>query len=108
MEFQVRLTRSSEQQIEAIYLWLKDRNPEYADQWFRGLMNLIATLQDKPRRCPLVKENHSISEEIRQILYGKSRNKYRVIFAIRENTVHIIYVRHSAQSSITFNIVDFE
>ncbi|MEA5488776.1 MULTISPECIES: type II toxin-antitoxin system RelE/ParE family toxin [Pseudanabaena] len=108
MEFQVRLTRSSEQQIEAIYLWLKDRNPEYADQWFRGLMNLIATLQDKPRRCPLVKENHSTSEEIRQILYGKSRNKYRVIFAIRENTVHIIYVRHSAQSSITFNIVDFE
>ncbi len=108
MEFQVRLTRSSEQQIEAIYLWLKDRNPEYADQWFRGLMNLIATLQDKPRRCPLVKENHSTSEEIRQILYGKSRNKYRVIFAIREDTVHIIYVRHSAQSSITFNLVDFE
>ena len=46
MEFQVRLTRSSEQQIESIYLWLKERNPEYADQWFRGLMNLIATLQD--------------------------------------------------------------
>jgi plasmid stabilization system protein ParE len=108
MEFQVRLTRSSEQQIEAIYLWLKERNPEYADQWFRGLMNLIATLQDKPRRCPLIKENHSTSEEIRQILYGKSRNKYRVIFAIRENTVHIIYVRHSAQSSINFNTVDFE
>lgn len=108
MEFQVRLTRYSEQQIEAIYLWLKERNPEYADQWFRGLMNLIATLQDKPRRCPLIKENHSTSEEIRQILYGKSRNKYRVIFAIRENTVHIIYVRHSAQSSINFNTVDFE
>lgn len=108
MEFQVRLTRSSEQQIESIYLWLKERNPEYADQWFRGLMNLIATLQDKPRRCPLIKENHSTSEEIRQILYGKSRNKYRVIFAIREDTVHIIYVRHSAQSSINFNTVDFE
>jgi plasmid stabilization system protein ParE len=108
MEFQVRLTRSSEQQIESIYLWLKERNPEYADQWFRGLMNLIATLQDKPRRCPLIKENHSTPEEIRQILYGKSRNKYRVIFAIREDTVHIIYVRHSAQSSINFNTVDFE
>ncbi len=64
MEFQVKLTRSSEQQIESIYLWLKERNPEYADQWFRGLMNLIATLQDKPRRCPLIKENHSTSEEI--------------------------------------------
>ena len=108
MEFQVKLTRSSVQQIESIYLWLKKRNPEYADQWFRGLMNLIATLQDKPRRCPLVKENYSTSEEIRQILYGKSRNKYRVVFAIREDTVHILYIRHSAQSSITFNLLDFE
>ena len=108
MEFQVKLTRSSEQQIESIYLWIKKRNPEYADQWFRGLMNLIATLQDKPRRCPLVKENYSTSEEIRQILYGKSRNKYRVVFAIREDTVHILYIRHSAQSSITFNLLDFE
>jgi plasmid stabilization system protein ParE len=108
MEFQVRLTRSSEQQIESIYLWLKDRNPEYADQWFRGLMNLIATLQDKPKRCSLIKENYSTSEEIRQIFYGKSRNKYRVIFAIREDTVHILYVRHSAQASINFNPLDFE
>ncbi len=108
MEFQVELTRSSEQQIEAIYLWLKARNPEYADQWFRGLMNLIATLQDKPRRCALIKKNHFTSEEIRQILYGKSRNKYRVIFAVREDIVHIVYVRHSAQSSITFDSVDFD
>ena len=108
MEFQVRLTRSSEQQIESIYLWLKKRNPEYADQWFRGLMNLIATLQDKPRRCSLIKENHSTSEEIRQVLYGKSRNKYRVFFAIREDIVHILYILHSAQSSITFNLLDFE
>jgi plasmid stabilization system protein ParE len=108
MEFQVKLTRSAEQQIESIYLWLKEGKPEYADQWFRGVMNAIATLQDKPRRGSLIKENHSTSEEIRQLLYGKSRAKYRIIFAIREDTVHIIYVRHSAQSSITFNIVDFE
>ncbi|MFN7715895.1 MAG: type II toxin-antitoxin system RelE/ParE family toxin [Pseudanabaenaceae cyanobacterium] len=108
MEFQVKLTRSAEQQIELIYLWLKERSPEYADQWFRGVMNAIATLQDKPRQCSLIKENHSTSEEIRQLLYGKSRAKYRIIFAIREDTAHILYVRHSAQLSINFDSLDFD
>ncbi len=108
MQFQVRLTRHAELEIESIYLWLKEYNPDYADQWFRGLMDSIATLQEKPRRCSLAKENNSFPEEIRQLLYGKSQNKYRAIFTIQEDTVHILYVRHSARSSVTFNPLDFE
>ncbi len=39
MAFQVKTTKAAELQIETIYLWLKKRNPTYADKWFRGLMN---------------------------------------------------------------------
>ena len=56
MAFQVKTTRAAELQIETIYLWLKKRNPTYADKWFRGLMNEIASLQEKPRRCSLAIE----------------------------------------------------
>lgn len=108
MEFQVKLTGNAKLEIEAAYLWLKQHNPDYADQWFRDLMDTIATLQDKPKRCVFARENDDFSEEIRQLLYGKRRNKYRVIFTVEGDIVYILYVRHSAQSSITFNPLDFE
>ncbi len=106
MKFQVKLTRNAKLEIESAYLWLKQHNPVYADQWFRDLMNTIATLQDKPKRCALARENDNFPEEIRQLLYGKSRNKYRIIFTIREDIVYILSVRHGSQSSITFNPLD--
>jgi len=108
MEFQVKLTRNAKREIENAYLWLKQGNPVYADQWFRSLMNAIATLQDKPRRCAVARENDDFPEEIRQLIFGKSRNKYRIIFTIVDDMVYIIYLRHSSQSSISFSVFDWD
>lgn len=108
MKFQVRLTRNAKSEIESAYLWLKNVNRAYADLWFRDLMNTIATLQDKPFRCVKAKENDDFSEEIRQLIYGKSKNKYRIIFTIKENIVYILHVRHSSQSSLKFDFLDLD
>lgn len=101
MKFQVEITPIAEAQIEQAYCWYRERNPEFADRWFRSLMNAIATLQDKPKRFTLALDHEIFSEEVRQFLYGKSKNIYRVLFAIRDTTVYILYVRHSAQSPLT-------
>lgn len=53
MTFQVEITPIAEAQIEQAYRWYRERNPEFADRWFRGLMNTIATLQEKLQRCAL-------------------------------------------------------
>ena len=108
MKFQVKLTRNAKLEIESAYLWLKNVNPAYADQWFRDLMGTIASLQDKPFRCAKARENDDFPEEIRQLIYGKLRNKYRIIFTIIEDMVYILYVRHTSQSSITFDFLDLE
>ncbi len=108
MTFQVQITKAAAVQIEAAYLWLKKQNREFADQWFRGLMNAIATLQEKPLRCALALEKEVFSEEVRQLLYGKSRNKYRILFTIRSHQVYILYVRHSAQALLTAEEIDIE
>ncbi len=44
MVFQVRTTQTANAEIEAAYSWLRERNPVYADKWFRELMDTIATL----------------------------------------------------------------
>lgn len=103
MTFQIEITPIAAEQIEQAYRWYRERNPEFADHWFRALMNTIASLQEKPRRCKLAVEHEIFPEEVRQLLYGKSKNIYRVLFTIRDQTVYILYVRHSAQAPLTLD-----
>jgi plasmid stabilization system protein ParE len=106
MTFQVEITPIAEAQIEQAYRWYRERNPEFADLWFRGLMNTIATLQEKPQRCALAVEHEIFPEEVRQLLYGKAKNTYRVLFTIRDETVYALYVRHSAQAPLTLDDIE--
>ncbi len=108
MAFQVRVTQTAKAEIDTAYSWLRQRNPVYADKWFRELMDTIATLQEKPLRCALAPENDGLSEEICQLIYGKSRNKYRILFVIREDTVFVLHVRHSSQAPLIGEEVDEE
>lgn len=101
MRFQVRTTKAAELQIETAYLWLKKRNKAYADECFKGLMNAIGSLQEKPRRCSLATEHELFTEEVRQLLYGKARNKYRILFTIRDDIVYVLFVRHTSQALLT-------
>ncbi|WP_306423218.1 hypothetical protein [Nostoc favosum] len=57
---------------------------------------------------PLAPENDALTEEIRQLIYAKSRNKYRILFAIREDTVFVLHVRHSSQAPLIGEEVDEE
>jgi plasmid stabilization system protein ParE len=101
MAFQIEITPIAEVQIEQAYRWYREQNSEFADRWFRNLMNAIATLQASPYRCSLAIEHEIFSEEVRQLLYGKSKNVYRVLFTVRGTTVYILHVRHSSQSPLT-------
>jgi plasmid stabilization system protein ParE len=57
-----------------------------------------------PKRCPLARENADFSQEIRQLLYGKGRSQYRVLFALfdelEESTVRVLHIRHAAQQPL--------
>jgi hypothetical protein len=67
-------------------------------------MNAISTSQDKAHRCALAVEHEIFPEEVLQLLYGKSKNIYRVLFTIRDtilSVVSVLYVYHTAQEPIT-------
>ena len=77
-------------------------------KWWYKMLNLIASLQEKPRRCSLATESEVFSEEVRQLLYGKLRNRYRVLFTIREDVVCILLVRHTSQALLTEDDIEDE
>jgi type IV pilus biogenesis protein CpaD/CtpE len=60
-----------------------------------------------PKRCPIARENQYFSKEIRQLLYGKGRNSYRIIFTIAESedvsAVRVLHIRHAAQQTLGEN-----
>ena len=53
-----------------------------------------------PSRCSLAFENDFFEQEIRQLLYGKERNTYRILFTIVNDSVEILFVRHAAQKPL--------
>ena len=60
----------------------------------------METLTRHPLRCPRAAESDRFPEELRELLYGKRKNKYRIIFTIRGSEVVVLYVHHSARKEL--------
>ena len=60
----------------------------------------IETLKKYPDRCPLAEESREFKQEIRELLFTRRRNVPRILFTIRESTVVVVYIRHSARGPI--------
>ena len=101
MTYQVIIEPTAERGIrEAIHWITANRSPAAAAKWYNALEKKIPTLRSFPRRCPVAAEDDKFPEEIREMLHGPKRQRYRILFTIREDAVHVLYVRHSAQDEI--------
>jgi plasmid stabilization system protein ParE len=58
------------------------------------------TLSEMPSRCPIVGEDFGSEVVVRQLFYGRRRNRYRILFIVKDDTVQILRVRHGARASI--------
>jgi plasmid stabilization system protein ParE len=93
----VRITARALSEIDERLGWLSARSPSAALRWHEQLMQAISSLQDNPERCGLAPESEWYPGELRQLLHGKRRGVYRILFEVRGNAVYIPHVRHSAQ-----------
>jgi plasmid stabilization system protein ParE len=102
MPYRVEITRAARAEAREAYLWMHEHSPEAAARWYNGLEEAIDTLRTHPRRCPLAPEAAFFGQEIRQLLYGRRRSVYRILFEISEDerTVHIVHVVHGARDNL--------
>jgi plasmid stabilization system protein ParE len=107
MRYEVVIQPRAARDIWAAAEWLEDRSrsPSKALRWVRGLRAKIETLKADPKRCPIDPDSAVYGEEVRLLLYGKRHGKFRVLFAIRDKTVHVLTVRHAARRSLTDEMV---
>jgi plasmid stabilization system protein ParE len=87
----------AQKDIAKAYYWIAERNAEIADRWFGGLYRTIGSLETFPERAPLAPESKNLKREIREIFHGRRQHKYRILFTISKNEVHVLHVRHGAR-----------
>jgi plasmid stabilization system protein ParE len=102
MTYRVIVEPTAEREIRSAVRWkTENASPTAAARWYNGLIKKIETLHRLPTRCPLAAENDRFPEDIRELLYGRDkRHKHRILFTIRDDAVHILYVRHSARDEL--------
>jgi plasmid stabilization system protein ParE len=87
--------------MDSVLQWFGDQSAESAGaKWVAQILTAIDTLESLPERCGLALESVDIGVEVRELLVGRRRAKYCVLFQIRERTVHVLRVRHSARDFI--------
>ena len=95
MDFRVELTAQAQDDISAIHDWLRLQSAgETGERWFVALRATIASLKQLPSRCPLAPESRDSPTDVRQLLYGRRPNVYRILFAIEGEAVQILHIRH--------------
>lgn len=101
MAYLVDVSRKARAAVRETLDWKREHSPAHADTWYVGLLAALQSLEDYPKRCPLAPENEFVAEEVRQLLYGKRPDVYRILFVIRGVTVSVLAIRHAAQQTLT-------
>jgi plasmid stabilization system protein ParE len=98
MPYLVRLAGRALRDMEAIYEFIEADTSEKAFTWFNELAETIYSLERFPERGTRVPE----SKNLRQLLFGKMPNIYRIIFAIdkHNHVVNVLHIRHGARAAL--------
>lgn len=102
MSYRIDISSTAKGGADAAFLaYSQFTTAQKAQDWYQGLFEAIASLKEMPRRCGLARENAFFSQEIRQLLYGRGRFTYRILFTILDDqqspTVRILHIRNTSQ-----------
>ena len=98
----------AERDIRVAALWIlsQSRSRKTALGRARRLRAAIATLQDFPQRCPVDPDSEAYGQKVSVLLHGRPLGIYRVLFAIRGGTVHVLTVRHASRRGLAEKVAD--
>ncbi len=91
--FEVLLTPSAKADIFETNTWLLENFPKYSELWLLQVSEALTSLKNFPERCPISRESEVFEKIVRELLFGKKPNSYRVFFSIINEKVFVLRIR---------------
>jgi plasmid stabilization system protein ParE len=85
--------------MELIYDYIHTDASEQAYACFNRFAKAIWSLERFPGRGSVVPE----SKKLRQLIFGKKPNLYRIIFTVDKRThlIHVLHIRHGSRAPLS-------
>jgi plasmid stabilization system protein ParE len=99
--YSVKWTRAAAEELTAISQWIAKRNPPAAARWLEATESHVLTLKEFPERCSIAPEAKDCGSTVRQLVVGKRRGRYRVLFRVWHNEVQILQIIHGMRDMLT-------
>lgn len=97
MTYDVQIASDALQQLnDAVEWYVENASTEIAQNWYHGFLTAINTLADSPFSHPIALENYRFEFEVRNLLYGRSKN-FRALYSVVDNKIIVFNIRHSSQ-----------
>ena len=95
--YRVDLTDRAARDLRQLYQSIDADSSGQARAWFNGLERMILSLDQNPARGAVIREDANL----RQLLYGRRRYVYRIIYAIDESgsVVTVLHIRRGAREA---------
>jgi mRNA-degrading endonuclease RelE of RelBE toxin-antitoxin system len=97
MNYRIVILPSAKADIKKAARRMRQYSREKANTWVDGIYEAINSLSAYPARCAVIPFGKVFDEEIRQLLYGKRREAYRILFTIQDEVIYVLCVLHHAQ-----------
>lgn len=99
MTYSIEMTPRARRDLQRRVDWISRNSRRNARGWRERILAKIDTLNHNPQRCAIAPDADAFEIiEVRQLLFGKRNNVYRILFAVSgDNTVSILRIMHAAQ-----------
>lgn len=102
MNFRVRVSRQAERDVDAIFDWLALRSKDGAIRWYNTYLTSLHTLPILAAGSAPAQEAETLGIDLREVFFKtRSGHKYRSLFMIDDDVIHIVGVRGAGQDCVT-------
>jgi plasmid stabilization system protein ParE len=102
MTYRLIISDRAKRDRDRAFDWYRDHySPEFAARWYDGICDAVDSLARDPMRCHKARESECFPFELHEILCGTGRHKHRILFALENDVISILHIRHTSQRDLT-------